>query len=66
MDVVLRGVEEADWPRWRDLRLRMLADTPLAFAETLENARRHGEGEWRSRVRRALEPGSSTVVAEEG
>jgi ribosomal protein S18 acetylase RimI-like enzyme len=66
VDVVLRGVEEADWRRWRDLRLRMLADTPLAFAETLETARRHGEDEWRFRVRRALEPGSSTVVAEEG
>ncbi|MBB2901288.1 ribosomal protein S18 acetylase RimI-like enzyme [Kineococcus radiotolerans] len=66
MDVVLRGVEEADWPRWRDLRLRMLADTPLAFTETLETARGHDEEEWRSRVRRAREPGSSTLVAEEG
>jgi ribosomal protein S18 acetylase RimI-like enzyme len=66
VDVVLRGVDEADWRRWRDLRLRMLEDTPLAFAETLETARHHDEAEWRFRVRRTLEPGSSTVVAQAG
>jgi ribosomal protein S18 acetylase RimI-like enzyme len=64
--VVLRRVDESDWRRWRDLRLRMLADTPLAFAETLETARGHTDDEWRFRVRRALEPGGFTVVAEDG
>jgi threonine dehydratase len=66
VDVVLRQVDEVDWERWRDLRLRMLADTPMAFGETLENARRHDEAEWRFRVRRTREPGNFTVVAQDG
>lgn len=38
-----------DWERVRDLRLEMLADTPLAFIETLETAQGHPEQEWRMR-----------------
>ena len=38
-----------DWERVRDLRLEMLADTPLAFIETLETAHGHSEQEWRMR-----------------
>lgn len=66
MTVLLRRPAEADWERWRDLRLRMLADTPHAFAERLDTARGHGEAEWRFRCRRTWEPGSFTVVAEDG
>lgn len=61
--MVLHRPVEAEWERWRDLRLRMLADTPHAFAETLAAARAHGEDEWRWRVRRSWQPGSLTVVA---
>jgi GNAT superfamily N-acetyltransferase len=38
-----------NWERVRDLRLEMLADTPLAYIETLETARGHSEQEWRMR-----------------
>jgi len=64
--VTLHRPVEADWERWRDLRLRMLADTPHAFAETLDQARRHTPDDWRFRCRRTWEPGSFTVVAVDG
>ena len=38
-----------DWRQVRDLRLEMLADTPLAFVETLDTALGHPEQEWRMR-----------------
>ncbi|NAZ74965.1 GNAT family N-acetyltransferase [Kineococcus sp. T13] len=59
----MRTVTEDDWELFRDLRLRMLADTPIAFMETLEQARAHDEAEWRFRARRTTLPGSSAVVA---
>lgn len=65
MTVLLRTPTEADWERWRDLRLRMLADTPHAFGESLATARTHTEEVWRARCRRTAEPGSRTVVAVE-
>jgi ribosomal protein S18 acetylase RimI-like enzyme len=47
----------------RDLRLEMLADTPEAYVETLENARAADEAEWRFRARRASSVGNVGVVA---
>ncbi|MEZ0493487.1 GNAT family N-acetyltransferase [Kineococcus sp. TBRC 1896] len=66
MTVLVRRPVEAEWEHWRDLRLRMLADTPEAFAETLATAQGHDEAEWRFRVRRTWQPGSFTVVGVEG
>lgn len=43
----VRPMAEADWERLRELRLEMLADTPIAYLETLETARGHGERHWR-------------------
>ncbi|GAB3458279.1 GNAT family N-acetyltransferase [Kineococcus endophyticus] len=65
MTVQVRRPVEPEWERWRDLRLRMLADTPEAYAETLETARTLDEAEWRFRVRRTWLPGSFTVVGVE-
>lgn len=59
----LDAVTEADWERWRDLRLRMLADTPTAFAETLGHALEQDEEEWRFRASRTCAPGSFARVA---
>lgn len=39
-----------DWRPWRDLRLEALADTPIGFMETLEQARTVDEEEWRERM----------------
>ncbi len=47
----VRAMVEDDWALLRDLRLEMLADTPIAYLETLEAARRHGEGHWRRSAR---------------
>lgn len=51
-DILIRRTTGADWEAYRALRLEMLADTPLAFGETLENAGRWGESEWRMRSAR--------------
>lgn len=40
----------ADWRRWREARLRMLADSPEAFMTTLAQAETQGEAFWRGRV----------------
>ena len=40
----------ADWRRWREARLRMLADSPDAFMTTLAEAQAQGEDFWRARV----------------
>ncbi|MGN6428336.1 MAG: GNAT family N-acetyltransferase [Leifsonia sp.] len=47
---VVRPSVESDWVAYRALRLEMLEDTPLAFLETLETARRHPEEHWRRRA----------------
>ena len=48
----IRRTTEDDWQNVRALRLAMLADTPIAFAETLDDALGHDEPEWRMRGRR--------------
>lgn len=52
-----------EWRERRDLRLEMLADTPIAFGDTLERARGYGDDEWRDRARSAVRPGSCSAVA---
>jgi GNAT superfamily N-acetyltransferase len=39
-----------DWPTWRDLRLRSLADSPNAYGSTLEREQAFTEADWRGRV----------------
>lgn len=51
--------------RVRDLRLEMLADTPIAFIERLEDTRRRPAEHWTAMLRRhAGEPARVTFVAE--
>lgn len=49
---VVRRVVEDDWARLRAVRLEMLADTPLAYLETVADAEARTEAEWRFRARR--------------
>lgn len=51
-NILIRRTREADWEAYRALRLEMLADTPLAFGETLENTEAWREAEWRMRSAR--------------
>ncbi|HEY0374515.1 MAG TPA: GNAT family N-acetyltransferase [Amnibacterium sp.] len=60
--VVVRSPDEEDWREVRDLRLEMLADTPIAYLETLDTALRHDEAYWRRRARPRAD-GGITVVA---
>lgn len=52
-----------EWERIRDIRLRMLADAPIAFGELLETADKYTEAVWRARAARWHEPGRYAVVA---
>jgi GNAT superfamily N-acetyltransferase len=58
-------IDESHWAQLRDVRLEMLADTPLAYVESLATAQDHDEAEWRFRARRAAAPGSIGVAAAE-
>lgn len=44
--IVLRRLRPEDWARQRDLRLEMLADTPIAYLEALETARARPDVYW--------------------
>lgn len=54
---------EEDWPAIRDIRLRMVTDTPDAFLETREEVLARDEAGWRSRHREQTGAGSHRVVA---
>lgn len=64
---VVRASTEDDWKAYRALRFEMLEDAPIAFLETLEQARRHPDEHWQ---RRASNVNRSTrlfaAVAENG
>ena len=47
---VVRASVEDDWEAYRALRFEMLENTPIAFLETLEQARRHPDEHWRRRA----------------
>jgi GNAT superfamily N-acetyltransferase len=65
VNVTVHRTVEADWERVRDIRLEMLADTPLAYLETLATALAHNETEWRSRAARGSAPHNARFVAVE-
>jgi RimJ/RimL family protein N-acetyltransferase len=54
---------EDDWRAIRDLRLRAVTDTPIAFLETREQALAVDEDGWRQRARRNVAEDSTQVVA---
>jgi GNAT superfamily N-acetyltransferase len=50
MDFIVRRITEDDWVEYRDLRLEMLRDTPMAYLETLDDALARDEAGWRERA----------------
>jgi len=50
----LRRLGPGDWEDFRDIRLRSLADSPDAFASTLEREQAFTEDDWRQRVSGAV------------
>ncbi|WP_253259549.1 GNAT family N-acetyltransferase [Subtercola boreus] len=61
--ITVRRTAESDWAAVRTLRLEMLADTPIAFGETLAAAESLGESAWRERARRGENPRGTALVA---
>jgi ribosomal protein S18 acetylase RimI-like enzyme len=61
--VRIHAIREADWRLARDLRLEMLADTPLAYLETREAAEARGDEDWRARARRGDSSGNAAFAA---
>lgn len=47
---MIRRIDEKDWERLRDVRLRALSTDPAAFIETHENAASHPDDRWRERA----------------
>ena len=62
-EVSIRMTTPDDWRERRTLRLEMLADTPLAFLDRIENAEGYPDSEWKSRARRAASAGNCSAVA---
>lgn len=63
----LRRLRQDEWRRYRDLRLRALADSPDAFGSTWEKERQHPDEYWAGRlVADAASAWSNPLVAEEG
>jgi len=49
--VLIRHVDEDDWPTVRDVRLRALRESPDAFGSSLPREERFAESHWRMRLR---------------
>jgi len=58
--VEIRRVNESDGPLLRDLHLRMYADSPSAFGESLAEARAMPMARWQGRARKLAE-GTETI-----
>ncbi len=63
MPITVVTVRPENWVEFRDIRLQMLADTPIAFGETLEHARSTTEAGWLARIARATQPDRTAVAA---
>lgn len=63
MAFVIRSTTADDWRELRALRLEMLADTPLAFGERLEDAAALDERQWRVRGARPTNPRTTVLAA---
>jgi ribosomal protein S18 acetylase RimI-like enzyme len=61
--ITVTTVRPENWVEFRDIRLQMLADTPIAFGETLEHARATSEAGWLARIARATQPDRTAVAA---
>jgi len=55
MKVMIRTIGAEEWPVWRDLRLRALADAPDAFRPTLEEESNQPDQWWDELIRATVE-----------
>ncbi|TFC58558.1 GNAT family N-acetyltransferase [Cryobacterium sp. TMT2-15-1] len=59
----IRSTDDSDWREIRDVRLEMIRDTPTGYAESLEEALRHEEAEWRMRGHRGASDQGIAIAA---
>ena len=62
----LRRLQPEDWPLLKAVRLEMLADTPMAYVESLQAARRQTDAQWHERASAMSADDSVTLIADEG
>ena len=62
-EFTIRATHTKDWPQVKQLRLAMLRDTPIAFAETYAQAIEVPESEWISRAERGMSDTGTALVA---
>ncbi|MDQ0104579.1 ribosomal protein S18 acetylase RimI-like enzyme [Paenarthrobacter nicotinovorans] len=62
----VRRLHAGDWLLLRNVRLEMLADTPMAYVESLAAARRQTDSQWRERAAAMSGDSSVTLVADGG
>jgi GNAT superfamily N-acetyltransferase len=55
-----------DWAASRDIRIRAVTDTPIAYLETLDEVLAVDETGWRERVAKNVHDGATQVVAVDG
>jgi ribosomal protein S18 acetylase RimI-like enzyme len=62
----VRRLHAGDWQLLRNVRLEMLADSPMAYIEGLDAARRQTDTQWQERAAAMSGDESITLVADEG
>lgn len=60
--VTIRKIKVKDWRLVKSLRLAALADAPYAFAETLDEAQKMPDSEWKQRALQNAEGKDSTCA----
>ncbi|MFC5910074.1 GNAT family N-acetyltransferase [Streptacidiphilus monticola] len=59
----IHRIQPGDWELLRDIRLRMLKDTPVAFGERYDDALNRTVQEWERRAARNTAPGNTGYAA---
>ncbi|WP_223941912.1 N-acetyltransferase [Arthrobacter sp. StoSoilB22] len=62
----IRRLHANDWPLLKAVRLEMLTDTPMAYVESLDAARRQTDTQWQERAAAMSGDASITLVADTG
>ncbi|MFC8041572.1 GNAT family N-acetyltransferase [Paenarthrobacter sp. NPDC057355] len=62
----VRRLQAGDWQLLKKVRLEMLADTPMAYIESLDAARRQTDSQWKERAVAMTGDASITLVADNG
>ncbi|MCT9868371.1 GNAT family N-acetyltransferase [Paenarthrobacter aurescens] len=62
----IRRLRASDWQLLKAVRLEMLTDTPMAYIESLDAARRQTDTQWQERATAMSADASVTLVADSG